>query len=143
MRTIPLPAADGAVTSQGTADELMSEFRTNGPPISVRPNSGTLLRLPRAARTVFIANEEIADVQVQTATPQYIFLSGKKPGATALYAADSNGEVLLSRLVKVEPGPTVIIHGSKLETGEPPPPPNFLVLPLQAAGAQPAAPAAR
>lgn len=143
MKILTPPASEEATTSQTRprAEAAFEDIRPSGPPIAIRPDSGTLVHLPVPARTVFVANQEIADVQVQEHTPEYIFLTAKKPGATVLYAADREGHVLLNNEIIVRPGPVVTIHGSKVDTGEPPPPPNFLVLPLQAASVQPPAPA--
>jgi pilus assembly protein CpaC len=105
-------------------------------------NMGTLIHLPSAAKTVFVANPDIADVNKNDATPDLIYLFGKKGGATVLYAVDASGHVLLNKVIQVDPGPVTIIRRAAVETGEPSPAPNYLVLPLQpAAGPQPAAPA--
>ncbi|HVH81667.1 MAG TPA: type II and III secretion system protein family protein [Stellaceae bacterium] len=61
---------------------------------------GTLLRLSAPAATVFIANPDIADVQVKS--PQLIYLSAKAPGETVVYAVDAADNVLLHSPVRVE-----------------------------------------
>jgi pilus assembly protein CpaC len=71
-----------------------------GSPIVLEAGKGTLIRLPRPAGTVFIANPEVADVQVKS--PSLIYLTAKAPGQTALYAVDSEDRVLLNRPVRVE-----------------------------------------
>ncbi len=63
-------------------------------------SKGILIRLPRPASTVFIANPDVADVQVKT--PSLIYLTAKMPGETALYAVDSEDHVLLNAPVHVE-----------------------------------------
>jgi pilus assembly protein CpaC len=61
---------------------------------------GQLLRLPRPAAAVFVADPEVADVQAHSPTLVYVF--GRRSGATTLYAVDENEDVLLRREVVVE-----------------------------------------
>jgi pilus assembly protein CpaC len=49
---------------------------------------------------VFIANPDIADVQVKS--PSLIYLSAKSPGETVIYAVDASDSVLLNSPVRVE-----------------------------------------
>lgn len=72
---------------------------TSGPPIRIEAKEGRLIRLDRPAETVFIADTNIADVQVKT--PQLIYIFGKLAGETTLYAVDDNDRVLLNRTVAV------------------------------------------
>jgi pilus assembly protein CpaC len=108
---IASPAAgNGAVaTTPGTAMPAppdpgrlasVSQVRASGPPIVLDAGKGTLIRLPRAAATVFIANPDVADVQIKS--PLLIYLSAKTPGETVLYAVDSEDRVLLNAPVRVE-----------------------------------------
>ena len=71
-----------------------------GSPIVLEAGKGTLIRLPRPASTVFIANPDVADVQVKS--PSLIYLTAKAPGETALYAVDAEDRVLLNAPVRVE-----------------------------------------
>lgn len=68
-------------------------------PIALEASKGELVRLDAAAATVFVAEPEIADVQVKS--PRLIYVFGKKPGETTLYAVDENEHVLMSRNVVV------------------------------------------
>ena len=72
----------------------------SGSPIVLEAGKGTLIRLSRAAATVFIANPDVADVQVKS--PSLIYLTAKAPGQTALYAVDAEDRVLLNAPVRVE-----------------------------------------
>ncbi len=95
--------------------------RTSGPPISVDISKGVLITLPRPADTVFVANPAIADVQVKS--PRLIYLYGKDPGETSLYAVDADQQVMLNRpvivsrdiaglqsaLTQLHPGGTVMV----------------------------------
>ncbi|WP_420550052.1 type II and III secretion system protein family protein [Curvivirga sp.] len=64
-------------------------------------NSGSLIKLPQVADTVFIANADIAEVMVRS--PQLVYLSARKPGNTTLFAVGKNNDILASLNVKVKP----------------------------------------
>ncbi|MCW5744632.1 MAG: type II and III secretion system protein family protein, partial [Alphaproteobacteria bacterium] len=72
---------------------------TEQPTLAVDAGKGTIVKLKTPASTVFIANPEIADVQVKSGGTIYIF--GKKPGETVLYAVDEQDRVLLNTVVIV------------------------------------------
>jgi pilus assembly protein CpaC len=73
--------------------------RPSGPPIAIDVSKGVLISLESNADTVFVADPAIADVQVKS--PRLIYLYGKEPGDTSLYAVDGQQKVLLSRPVTV------------------------------------------
>ena len=111
---MPAPAQTAAPTSdargtvaaapQSAARPLRGGSATqvgaNGAPIVLEVNKGTLIRLPAAAATVFIANPDIADVQVKS--PSLIYITAKSPGETVIYAVDASDNVLLNSPVRVE-----------------------------------------
>jgi pilus assembly protein CpaC len=105
--TVP-PAADGrgavAVAPQNATRPLRgggaNQIAANGAPIVLEVNKGTLIRLAAPAATVFIANPDIADVQVKS--PSLIYISAKAPGETVIYAVDATDSVLLNSPVRVE-----------------------------------------
>jgi pilus assembly protein CpaC len=71
----------------GTAQDMVIEV-----------SQGHLVRIDRGASVVFVANSEIAEVAVKS--PHLIFVVGKKPGVTTLYAVDKNEKVVANlRLV--------------------------------------------
>ncbi|OLD91960.1 MAG: hypothetical protein AUG92_02890 [Alphaproteobacteria bacterium 13_1_20CM_4_65_11] len=78
----------------------MSQVPAKGPPILLEAGKGTLIRLPRPAATVFIANPDVADVQVKS--PSMIYVNAKTPGETVLYAVDADDNVLLNAPIRVE-----------------------------------------
>jgi pilus assembly protein CpaC len=101
------PMADGrgavAVAPQNATRPLhggASQVAANGAPIVLEVNKGTLIRLTAPAATVFIANPDIADVQVKS--PSLIYISAKAPGETVIYAVDATDTVLLNSPVRVE-----------------------------------------
>ena len=63
-----------------------------GTALSLEVNKGRLVRLDAPAATVFIANPEIADIHVKS--PRLIYLIGKAPGETTLFAVDEDETVL-------------------------------------------------
>ena len=101
------PTAEGrgavAVAPQNAARPLRggaNQINANGAPIVLEVNKGTLIRLTAPAATVFIANPDIADVQVKS--PSLIYISAKAPGETVIYAVDATDSVLLNSPVRVE-----------------------------------------
>ena len=89
----PTPAAAPAASGEATL------IPANGRPIALEVGGGTLIRLPRAANTVFVANPDIADVQVKS--PTLVYVSAKSPGQTVIYAVDANDQVLLNAAIRV------------------------------------------
>jgi pilus assembly protein CpaC len=71
-----------------------------GRPILLEAGKGTLIRLPRPAATVFIANPDVADVQVKS--PSLIYVNAKAPGETVLYAVDGEDRVLMNSVIRVQ-----------------------------------------
>src|SRR3546814_11293523 len=55
---------------------------------------GRLVSLPATMSDVFVANDEVADVQVRSGRQPYVF--GKKPGEPSIYATDSGGRGVFS-----------------------------------------------
>jgi pilus assembly protein CpaC len=101
MTTIPVqpqaapPPPDRAQRDFGRA----SVVPTEAPSMQIEVSKGTMVRLKGPATTVFVANPEIADVQVKSPTQLYVF--GKKPGETSLYATDERDNVLINTIVRV------------------------------------------
>jgi pilus assembly protein CpaC len=94
--TVPNPPAASARQSYGGAVQIPA----NGRPIVLEVGKGTLIRLPRPANTVFVANPDIADVQIKS--PTLVYVSAKAPGQTVIYAVDGNDAVLLNAAVRVD-----------------------------------------
>jgi pilus assembly protein CpaC len=62
--------------------------------VRVAVSSGQLIEFPRAARSVFIADPSIADIQVPAKNSVIVF--GRKPGQTTLFAIDDQDKLLAS-----------------------------------------------
>ena len=60
---------------------------------------GELVTLPSAMSDVFVASDAIADVQVKSSNQLYVF--GKGPGETTVYASNGRGDVVWSANVRV------------------------------------------
>lgn len=73
---------------------------TTADAILLEASKGTLLRLDRSAATVFVADPEVADVQIKS--PRLIYVTGKAPGETVVYAVDGAERVLLNRRITVK-----------------------------------------
>jgi len=92
--TAPPPGA-----ANRAAGRPVSQIPPTGAPIVLEVGKGTLIKLDRPASTVFIANPDVADVQVKS--PGLIYLIAKTPGETVLYAVDTNDNVLLNAPIRV------------------------------------------
>src|SRR5712691_8355579 len=95
------PASPTATPPQDSSGVPVN-IRPTGPPVVLEIGKGTLFHLPRPAATVFVANPDIADVQVKSPTLLYISANKTKPGETVVYAVDGNDNVLVSAVIRVE-----------------------------------------
>ena len=76
-------------------------------PVAARPSetlnlsqgTGTLVRLSAPMSDVFVANDQIADVQVRSASQLYVF--GKRSGETTIYATTKSGRVVYAATIRV------------------------------------------
>ena len=68
--------------------------------VQIEVGKGQVIKLPRPAATVFVADPEIADVQAQS--PSIIYLFGRRAGSTSLFAVDENDDLLLRSAVQVD-----------------------------------------
>ncbi|MEA3034302.1 MAG: pilus assembly protein CpaC, partial [Sphingomonadales bacterium] len=81
-------------------------FGASNPP-AVRPandvtlsvGTGRMVRLDAPMSDLFVANDGVADVQVRSANQVYIF--GKAPGETTVFATDKAGHTIYSANVRV------------------------------------------
>jgi pilus assembly protein CpaC len=89
----------GAPTAPADAQDQSPEALGTEGSLSLEVRKGRVIRLPRPAATVFVADPDIADVQAQSASIVYLF--GRRTGTTSLYAVDENDELLLRTSVTV------------------------------------------
>src|SRR5665213_1988056 len=92
------PGGNDAVSvMRGTAKSVV-DFPT-GIARDVDVGKGVILRLDRPAGNVFVADPNVADVQIKS--PTVIYLLGKAAGTTTLFALDKQDQVLLNSPVEV------------------------------------------
>nr|WP_298925957.1 type II and III secretion system protein family protein [uncultured Erythrobacter sp.] len=60
---------------------------------------GELVSIPGSMADVFVANDEVADVQVKSQRQLYVF--GKAGGETTIYASNSRGDVIFAANIRV------------------------------------------
>jgi pilus assembly protein CpaC len=89
----PLAMIAGAQAAHG--QNVTSPARS----IAVGLGRGELITLPARMADVFVADDKIADVQVKSTNQLYVF--GKGPGETTVYASNAKGDVLWSANVRV------------------------------------------
>jgi pilus assembly protein CpaC len=70
-----------------------------GAPITLDVSKGVIIRLDRPCSSVFVADPDIADVQLKS--PTVLYVMGKGAGSTTIYAVDQQDAVLLNSLVEV------------------------------------------
>ena len=69
------------------------------PKLTLKTGEGQLVKLDRAATAVFVANPEIADVQVSSGKAFFVF--GVKTGRTTVYAVNGSGQTIYARDIRV------------------------------------------
>ncbi len=89
--------AGGLALAPAMAEEILAPA---GPAIKLDVGKGELIRLERNADTVFVADPAVADVLVKT--PRLIYIFGKVPGETSLYAVDAEQHVITNKPVVVK-----------------------------------------
>src|SRR5579883_52192 len=70
-----------------------------GAPLMLEAGKGELVHLDHPASSVFVADPDVADVQVKSPTLVYVF--GKSGGETTLFAVGENDQVVLNMNVRV------------------------------------------
>ncbi len=94
-----LDTASGGNVTYTRLDSNIEVVSGSSGVLRLEASKGRLIRLERPAATVFVADPEIANIQVKS--PSLIYLLGKKPGETTLYAVDSNERVLANVDIQV------------------------------------------
>jgi pilus assembly protein CpaC len=81
------------------ADPVRLGQESGSVPVQMKSGKGTFIPLAGDANAVFVAEPEIADVEIKFANMLYVY--GKKPGQTTLHVLDADGQILISRTVQV------------------------------------------
>lgn len=92
-----LAAAPGPLVSVAEAQQVTRV--ASGHTLAIQVNQGQLVRVDKPVTSVFLANSEIADVAIKSS--QLIYVFGKRPGTTTLYAVGDNDEILASITLNV------------------------------------------
>lgn len=92
--TVAVVAGPGGVAA-ARAQSAVAARQT----IALDVSAGKLVRLPAPAATVFVADPAIADVQTPGASAIFVF--GKKPGRTTLFALGAGGAPVLAATIEV------------------------------------------
>lgn len=88
-----------SAASPASAQSSRNQGQTTASDLLLSVGRGRLITLPTPMNDVFVANQEVADVQVRSSTQLYIF--GKAPGETSIYATDAAGRVVYSVVARV------------------------------------------
>ncbi|WP_408589742.1 type II and III secretion system protein family protein [Novosphingobium sp.] len=89
------PVALAGLAASAIAQTVTAPARS----IALSIGRGQLVTLPGKMADVFVANEQIADVQVKSGNQLYVF--GKGGGETTVYASNAHGDVIWSANVRV------------------------------------------
>ena len=95
----PLAAALAAAALTTPVAAPAQTAGLHAPTLQVATSRGRLVTLPRPMSDLFIANPDIADVQVRSPTQLYVF--GKKSGETTISATSKSGAVVYAATVRV------------------------------------------
>ena len=94
MAAVTATSMPGGILQAGASNVAEAKKRYKKRGVSIEVSKGRIVRLSRPAKTVFVADPNVADVQVKSSRMIYLF--GKKVGETTLIAVDSNDRVLLN-----------------------------------------------
>jgi pilus assembly protein CpaC len=88
--------AAGTATAPALAAPITSQPSEN---VELSIGKGQMVRLSSAMSDLFVANDQVADVQVRSANQLYLF--GKAAGETTVYATNKAGAVVYSANIRV------------------------------------------
>ena len=92
LALLMLSAAPGPLMSSAAAQDVTRI--SSGQSLAIQVNQGQLVRIDKPVESVFVANSTIADVAIKS--PQLIYVFGKRPGTTTIYAVGAGDEILAS-----------------------------------------------
>ncbi|GAA4765509.1 type II and III secretion system protein family protein [Stakelama sediminis] len=88
-----------ATVAVATAPGVAQTLPEPGTTVELNLGQGRLVNLATPVSNVFVADDKVADVQVQSPTKVYIFAKG--PGETNVYATAKSGKVVYATSVRV------------------------------------------
>jgi pilus assembly protein CpaC len=95
LAALSVPLAFVSAPAPAAAQTVTSPARS----IAISIGRGQLVTLPGKMTDVFVANDQVADVQVKSTNQLYVF--GKAGGETTVYASNAAGDVVWSANVRV------------------------------------------
>jgi pilus assembly protein CpaC len=85
--------------------------------VSMNVGAGQLIRVDSEFSSLFVANPDVADVEVKS--PRLLYLTGVGVGETTLFAVDDEDNVLMSALIKVTHNTNALQEGiSRVAPGQ-------------------------
>ncbi len=79
--------------------EAQAQAVADAPTVQIKTGKGSFVKLTKNASAVFVADPEIADVELKFANMLYVF--GVKPGSTTVHVLDDAGNIITTRTVQV------------------------------------------
>ena len=98
-RTAAIALMAGSLVAAPAAPLFAQATQNATSSVDLSVGRGRLVTLPAPITDVFVANDKVADVQVRSQRQLYIF--GKEPGETSIYATDASGRVVFSTVARV------------------------------------------
>ena len=80
------------ISPPALAQSSIRTLTTGDETLELEVNKGVLVRLPKPASAVFVANPGFADIAVKS--PTLVYVMGKRTGVTSLFAVDGSDQVL-------------------------------------------------
>ena len=98
-RTLAVGLIAATLISAPTQQASAQATQNASSSIDLSVGRGRLVSLSAPMTDVFVADDKVADVQVRSGRQLYVF--GKAPGETSIYATDSSGRVVYSTVARV------------------------------------------
>lgn len=98
-RTLAIGLVAATLVSAPSAPVIAQAVQNASSSIDLSVGRGRLISLPAAMTDVFVADDKVADVQIRSSRQLYVF--GKGPGETSIYATDASGRVVYSTVARV------------------------------------------
>ncbi len=98
-RTLVIALLSTTLVAAPAAPLLAQAVSNANTSVDLSVGRGRLVSLTTPMTDVFVANQEVADVQIRSARQLYVF--GKAPGETSIYATDAQGKVVYSVVARV------------------------------------------
>ncbi len=98
-RTLAIGLVAATLVAAPSQPAIAQAVQNASSSIELSVGRGRLVSLPASMSDIFVADDAVADVQVRSNRQLYIF--GKKPGETSIYATDASGRVVFSTVARV------------------------------------------